>query len=133
MHRLSLVSAVLALGLPGAAAAQDAQAGYGLFEMHCAQCHGTEAQGDGPMAELLSISPPDLTQLVEDGRFPMARVARQIDGRDPMLAHGGTMPIYGRAFEGEDVVVRLPSGQPMITSKSIADLIAWLESVQVAR
>jgi len=111
----------------------DAAAGYALFEMNCAQCHGTEAHGDGPMAEILAIAPPDLTGLAEAGEFPTARVARQIDGRDPMLAHGGEMPVYGQVFEGDDVVLRLASGQPMMTSRPIADLLAWLQEIQDAR
>lgn len=129
-HAWTLLAGIC-LALPAAAQdAGDPEAGYALYEMHCAQCHGTDATGGGPMAELLAIDPPDLTGLAGGGAFPVARVARQIDGRDPMLAHGGDMPVYGRSFEGADVMLQLPSGQPMITSQPIADLLAWLQTVQ---
>jgi len=57
-------------------------------------------------------------------------VVRQIDGRDPMLAHGGTMPLFGDFFEGEGVAIAAETGQPILTSRPIADVAAWLESVQ---
>jgi hypothetical protein len=84
------------------------------------------------MAEALTVAPPNLTMLAEDGAFPALRVARQIDGRDPLVAHGGEMPLYGRWFEGDgaDVAMTGPGGQPMMLSRPIADLIAYLMEIQ---
>ena len=128
-------AAVLAIGVSMAAlaaAAQDAEEGGDLFQGFCAACHGTEARGDGPMAAILEVLPADLTKLAadNDGTLPVARIAQRIDGRDPLLAHGGPMPLYGDFFEGSDTAIRAETGQPILTSQPIADLIAWLESIQ---
>ena len=120
----------------GAAAAQeidaDPEAGRAYFASYCAACHGQDAAGNGPMAEIVAIRTPDLTGLAarSGGTFPVAEVAAQIDGRNPVLAHGGQMPLYGDFFDGEDVILQLPSGQPMATSRPIADLLAYLASIQ---
>ena len=50
----------------GAANAQepDPQDGRDLYQTYCWQCHGREATGNGPMAEMLAIETPD--QLTDD-------------------------------------------------------------------
>ncbi len=123
---------VLALSIAGQAGAQDAAEGSRLFQLHCASCHGIEAEGDGPMAPVLLVQPSDLTSMTEryDGRFPVERIVSRIDGRDPLVSHGSDMPVYGWFFEGRDVAVKTPAGQPMMTSQPIADLLEWLRSVQ---
>lgn len=115
------------------AMAQDAEMGAMMFQDFCATCHGPDATGNGPMAELLAIPTPDLTRLAarNDGIFPTGRVVLQIDGRTPLLAHGGDMPLFGRFFEGgQNVAMKAPSGQPILTSQPIADLVAWLGGIQ---
>lgn len=133
MLKLQIFACCLTV-IAGAANAQDPDPaeGHDLFAVFCATCHGQDASGTGPMAEILAIETPDLTQLSASngGVFPVEAVARQIDGRDRALAHGGTMPLFGPFFEGKDVVMRLPSGQMMRTSGAIADLIVFLESLQ---
>ena len=128
MKRL-LLAALLAAS---PAVAQDAENGEQIFAVVCATCHGGTAGGAGPMAEILSIAPPSLTGLAAQngGVFPMDWVASKVDGRDPFLGHTGTMPLFGPYFEGDDVAIKTETGQPMITSRPIADLLAWLESVQ---
>ena len=126
---------VLAVALAGSASAQEAdvQAGRDLYMTYCWQCHGPYASGNGPMAEMLAIPTPDLTRLAanNDGVFPLEAIARQIDGRDALLAHGGEMPIYGPFLDtGKAVAFRLPSGQLMMTSQPLADVIVYLESLQ---
>ena len=37
-------------------------AGQGLYEQHCAGCHGKHAQGDGPLANTETIRPANLTE-----------------------------------------------------------------------
>lgn len=76
--------------------------GADVYKTYCAVCHGKEAKGDGPLAGNLRHAPPDLTTLAKrnDGKFDAARVARMIDGRDPIKDHGGAdMPIWGDAFK----------------------------------
>jgi mono/diheme cytochrome c family protein len=124
-----LLAAAL-LGLP--AAAQDAEFGGLLFESFCSSCHGEDGKGQGQLAAFLAIHPPDLTQLAagNDGVFPVSRVVRQIDGRDPELAHGGVMPLFGEYFDLSDTAVASETGQPILTAGPIADMVVWLQSVQ---
>lgn len=112
--------------------AQDLESGANLFTRHCATCHGIEATGKGPMASVLLVQPTDLTALSanNDGAFPRARVVMRIDGRDPLVSHGSQMPVFGWYFEGETAVLATNAGQPIMTTKPVADLVSWLESVQ---
>lgn len=121
----------IALGLmAGAVWAGDAKEGAALYERHCATCHGLDATGHGPMAGILVIKPADLTALSQEGEFPLARVVKRIDGRDPLVAHGSPMPVYGGFFEGRDVALKTASGQPIFTSEGVADLVAYIETLQ---
>ncbi|MFA3920819.1 c-type cytochrome [Ruegeria hyattellae] len=127
---------LLALIAAGTATAQEVnvQSGNDLYRTYCWQCHGFEAIGDGPMAEMLAIRTPDLTKLAAEngGVFPIDRIARQIDGRSQLLAHGGEMPIFGAVFEtDQQIAVALPNGQPMMVGLPLAHLLAFLESIQV--
>lgn len=82
------------------AQAQDARDGKAVYDRYCAACHGPAAQGNGPMRMVLTIDPSNLTglQRANGGHFPLARVVQRIDGRDPIVAHGSEMPIYGDFF-----------------------------------
>ena len=130
--KISALLCGLVLGVSGAQA-QDITEGAGLYLKHCATCHGIEASGQGPMAGVLVIKPTDLTNLSNEnnGVFPMERVVRRIDGRDPLVSHGSPMPVYGDFFEGNDTALKTASGQPILTSGAIAQLVAFLQSVQV--
>lgn len=110
----------------------DAREGAELFATYCAACHGLEGRGDGRMAPILKVLPPDLTGLKarNGGVFPVAASVFQIDGRDPLLAHGADMPLFGEFFQGFDVALRTETGQPVMTSKPIADVVAYLNEIQ---
>jgi mono/diheme cytochrome c family protein len=125
---------LLLAAMPLAALAQEADPvteGAALFTEYCATCHGRDARGDGPMASVLSVGVPDLTRLSDAGGFPHFDVVAKIDGRDPVISHGGAMPVWGDFFEGvEGAFVRTEAGQPIVTSPPVAALVAWLETVQ---
>jgi mono/diheme cytochrome c family protein len=128
---LALSLAVLsATALP--LAAQDAARGEAIYIRHCATCHGIDAEGRGPMAAVLLLQPTDLTRLTVNsgGEFPVIRVVTRIDGRDPLASHGSPMPLFGQLFEPQDTAIKAPDGMPILTSQPIADLVAWLESIQ---
>jgi len=115
--------------------AQDVDQGRSLFQTHCATCHGADAAGNGPLAGALLLQPPDLTRLAlsNDGIFPLERVLKRIDGTDPLVSHGSPMPVFGPYFEGvANTGMKLPSGQPMMVSEPMADLVVYLQSVQNA-
>ncbi len=124
-----VVAAVLSASAP--VWAQDAETGEEIYNHYCATCHGLDATGHGPMAGVLVIQPANLKSLADaDGKFPTARVVARIDGRDPLVSHGSPMPVYGPYFEGQDTAIKTPAGQPILTSKPIADLVAYLKTLQ---
>ncbi|MBN9888353.1 c-type cytochrome [Salipiger abyssi] len=125
------LAALAALG--SGAVAQDADIGRSLYHTHCATCHGLEGRGDGPMEGVLTIKPVNLTELAaaNGGSFPVERVVKRIDGRDPLVSHGSPMPVYGDYFERMfDVPIRTESGQPVLTSQPVVDLVAYLREIQ---
>ena len=125
---LAIVAALAA----NAAAAQDARVGERLYTRYCTACHGADGAGDGPMVRVLTLDPPDLTQLAAQngGTFPRRRVIWRIDGRDPVLAHGNEMPIYGDLLSGARLDIRDETGETIRSTRPIGDLIAHLESLQ---
>lgn len=128
--RLALV---LSLIIASPVLAQDFEDGAALYRKHCATCHGSEARGDGPMAGVLTVQPVNLRALAAQngGDFPVLRVIKRIDGRDPLVSHGSPMPVYGDFFEGVfDVPMKTASGQPILTSRPVRDLVVYLQSLQ---
>lgn len=117
---------------PAFAAEPDVAEGADLFARNCAICHGEAGTGDGPMAEILTVKPADLTRLSASngGVFPVFRAIRQIDGRDPMLAHGGAMPLFGELFYFPDGAIAAETGQPIVTAQPFVDIVGWLMTIQ---
>lgn len=112
--------------------AQDIEVGRQIYDDQCAICHGGDADGRGPTSPTLSLQPTNLTQLsaTNGGVFPTIRVVYRIDGRDPLVAHGSPMPVFGEFFDGQSTALKTPAGQPILTSQPIVDLVSWLESIQ---
>lgn len=99
------------------------------FQLHCASCHGAMARGDGPVAEALIASPPDLTTLKSrnEGIYPRDRVAFIIDGRGDILAHGPReMPVWGQFFGHDDY----GNPTPKAARERIEALTDYIESLQ---
>ena len=116
----------------GGAMAQDAAEGAEIYTRHCASCHGIDAAGKGPMSSVLLIQPSDLTTLTDrhGGVYPVERIVMRIDGRDPLVSHGSPMPVYGDFFDGDEIILKTETGQPVLTSVPVADLLAYLEGLQ---
>jgi mono/diheme cytochrome c family protein len=75
--------------------------GSRLFRTHCASCHGATGRGNGPLADQMRRTPPDLTQFTRrnGGVFPSERLYRIIDGGD-VPSHGNReMPVWGDVFK----------------------------------
>jgi mono/diheme cytochrome c family protein len=119
------------LAWAGAALVQDALTGRALFLQYCATCHGEAAEGNGPMAPVLLVQPKDLTALAAEngGAFPAARVVARIDGREALVSHGSSMPIYAEVMAGELVAMEI-GGATLTISRRIADLVAYLMEIQ---
>lgn len=89
-----------------------ASRGRSTFKTFCASCHGSEAKGDGPLAEHLKARPADLTGLSarNDGTFPFEKVIDTINHGRRIPGHGTEdMPSWGDAFaatEGSEAAAR---------------------------
>lgn len=130
LARLVSIFAIVA----GAVSAQnaDTEDGRDLFLYFCAECHGKDGASVGPMAEMLAIVPPNLAVLSKQnaGVFPIESVAMQIDGRIPIEGHS-FMPVFGPALDGDQFIsLSLPSGQPMMVTQRLANLITYLQAIQ---
>lgn len=106
-------------------------AGEQEYMVACAGCHGESAMGDGPLAELLKISPANLSELTRanDGRFPFEMVLVTIDGRDEVRAHGSPMPIWGERFQASATSQRGETAE-MVARGRILSLVYYLQSIQ---
>ena len=99
--RAAVVVALALVALSSVAAADETRIdeGHTLFVQYCASCHGREAQGNGPLAPLLTPPPSDLHMLSarHGAPLPKARLAEWIDGRQAVRGHGtGEMPASKR-------------------------------------
>lgn len=133
MMKSTLAAMILALAPTGHILAGQLEDGLETYMRYCASCHGADADGNGPMRPVLMVQPTDLTALSAEngGMFPVARVVKRIDGRDPLVSHGSPMPVYGDFFDtGAAVALRTDSGQPVLTTAPLAELVTYLESVQ---
>lgn len=107
------------------------------FRQYCAQCHGMNAIGDGPVAPALKKKPANLTLLSKKngGVFPEKEVRDFIDGSKTAASHGTReMPIWGYAFmyrRGAQASTGAePLSQEEVNSK-INLLVAYVKSIQV--
>jgi tetratricopeptide (TPR) repeat protein len=107
-----------------------AELGAPHFATYCASCHGSLGRGDGPAARALQTPPADLRRIAlrRGGVFPDAEIARKIDGRFEIEAHGSReMPVWGRAF-GADVPET--DTAESISRGMISVLVEYLKSIQ---
>ena len=134
-----MLMAVVGLVLYGAtlAVAQEQEVidvGKREFQRSCAICHGADARGNGPTAEVLSVKPADLTQMQKKhgGTFIFWRTYDTISGRGEEVAirgHGTReMPIWGDRF-------RLEPGAneqyALGVRGRLLSLVQYLQSIQV--
>lgn len=134
MTRIAAFCLAAALPACPALAGPDLELGRTTFAGACAACHGAEAQGNGPMAELIAIPVPDLTRIGarNGGEFPWLKVVHLIDGRTGLRGHGGPMPLFGALFAGDTAAADAPDGTPVITSARVLALTDYLAALQVA-
>jgi mono/diheme cytochrome c family protein len=117
---------LLLSGPAAGAAANDVALGRQIYLERCASCHGLTGEGDGPVARALTTPPANLRRLSErfGNPLPEDQVARYIDGRAEIKAHGPRdMPVWGARFYVE-------SHNERAVRAMIAELIAYLQSIQ---
>jgi hypothetical protein len=102
-----------------------------VFDANCSSCHGHIEAGEGPkVVPGTDLQAPDLRTLARRwGTLDRERIARFIDGRADVAAHGPrTMPVWGE---------RLYSDWPASDNRELARagtielLVDYLESVQL--
>jgi mono/diheme cytochrome c family protein len=104
-----------------------AESGSELFYNNCAACHGTDGKGNGPLGQVLTVRPSDLTIIAKNtgGKFPAAKIYELIDGRNPAVrGHGGPdMPVWGEVFAAR--------GNTASVKNRINALVKHIETLQV--
>lgn len=101
------------------------------FSVYCASCHGEDGRGAAGAAAM--FDPADLTQLASQngGEFPADRVHSIIDGREEVVGHTGVaMPPWARLFAHELELIENEAERERLITLRIADLVAYLESIQ---
>jgi mono/diheme cytochrome c family protein len=121
------------IGAAFAQAPQPPARGAEFYRTACAQCHGADGKGGGPVARLLTAAPSDLTTLARrnNGAFPFVRVGQIIDGREDIMAHGGReMPFWGHMFgyeAGDRFGTRM---REVYIQGRVYELVLYLNSIQ---
>jgi mono/diheme cytochrome c family protein len=112
-----------------AGATNEVARGREIYLQSCATCHGIAGEGNGPMARALTTPPANLRRLSERFGNPLPEddIARYIDGRTDVKSHGPRdMPVWGKRFSSES------KGDERVAQKRIAELVAYLQSIQTA-
>ncbi len=125
--RLLLVLFMLLVTTTAQAASNKIEAGRALYLSYCASCHGLTGEGDGPIARALMTPPANLRRLSErfGNPLPEDQVARYIDGRSEVKAHGPRdMPVWGTRFYYQT------GGDEHRVKQMIGELVAFLQSIQ---
>jgi mono/diheme cytochrome c family protein len=140
MRKLSLIGTLALLILAGGPAVQansqtpiPADPGRGDFMNYCAACHGVSGIGDGTVAEFLTLSAANLTQmsLKNGGIFPRQRAIEVIDGRAQVSVHGERdMPVWGDWFKFEAGSDGADAKTEKIVRERITALVDYLETLQ---
>lgn len=131
-HRI-LLNGLAALGLTlSAGAALADHTGKEEYLNSCAVCHGDDATGNGPLAEIMTVPVPDLTKIsaANEGKFPMLQVIQTIDGRSGTRGHGYPMPIWGSRMKAEMSGEMGDYGAELAVRGRILSIALYLESIQ---
>ena len=124
---LCIMSAIFLIAAVSLAAADDVADGKAIYMQYCASCHGAKGDGKGPMAPVLTTPPANLRLLSQKygNPLPVAQIAKFIDGRSDVRAHGPRdMPVWGERFNAQS------NGNERDTGTRIAKLVAYLQSIQ---
>jgi len=108
--------------------------GRDTFRLFCASCHGANADGQGQLAEHLTVAPADLTKISEryGGDYPSDLIYRIVDGRETVKGHGSAdMPVWGDVFQHELASDSQTDEDPENrAARKIESLVVFLASLQ---
>ena len=107
-------------------ASDPLERGEELYLSYCKICHGAQGKA-GPMADLLKIPPPDLTQIAarRDGNYPEELVFDIIKGSENLKGHGGPMPVWGETFRESE---NLETEEEV--NAEVRKIVAYLKTLQ---
>jgi mono/diheme cytochrome c family protein len=130
--RIALLTG-LALATGSALAQQKTDLGKREYDSNCAVCHGKTGKGDGPYADLLKKSAPDLTTMAKrnGGVFPVARAFEVIEGAG--VGHGTRdMPVWGQEYnvKAAEYYMDMPYNAEAYTRTRILALVEYLSRLQ---
>jgi len=138
----SLLVAIISVGLTGAGWGQNRPPagppqvnGKSEYQAACANCHGIDGKGKGPLSTQLTVMPADLTVLAKNnnGVFPLAAVYELVDGRGEnkiVMAHGTRdMPIWGDRYRPGPDAAFYPYADLYVRTRILA-VIDYLNSIQ---
>lgn len=103
--------------------------GKGQYRTHCAQCHGMDAKGDGPVAPALKTPPADLTMLAKNngGVFPEDKVLSTIKASSPIQAHA-SVAMSMRSSSESGTGAQFTGAEIQQKVKLIADYLKGLQA-----
>ena len=132
MFKFKLLATAVVLGLAATSASAQSAAGLEEYVQACASCHGIAGQGNGPLAEFMTVPVPDLTRIAQanDGVFPMLQVIQIIDGRTGVRGHGSAMPVWGARYMAEISPQTGEYGAELLVRGRVLALATHLESIQ---
>lgn len=133
-HVTALVLLVTVNALSAEAhAAQPAESaaissGRATYRQFCAPCHGSDGKGRGAVASILLVAPSDLTQIRRrrKGAFPQSdfeHILLAPTRAEAPPAMSTQMMLWGPIF-------RSMESDPALAEARVADLLAFLESIQ---
>lgn len=125
---VALTLSAFAISAPSPAAESGAE----TYRQNCAQCHGTNGQGNGPEVNVIpGITPADLTLLSKrhGGKFPFQEVEDTIDGRKGIPSHKRfDMPFWGVSLQepGKEFT---PGSEAKVKAR-IDAVVEYIRSIQ---
>lgn len=122
---IAAVTLTMMITMLPAVAAADSHRGRKEYVRYCSACHGEAADGNGPVANVMTPRPPALTKLrAKFGRPLATRFVAYVMGTTMPRAHGTSdMPVWGKVLEEPDG----STGEAVGTIWKIAN---YLESLQ---
>lgn len=139
-HGWKTVTAAIAAALvcPAAFAHAGSTTARDDFRVLCADCHNTDARGNGPLARNLTRIPPDLTRIRQrsHGVFDRKAVYDWILGLDMAQSHGTReMPVWGDWLMDEEMGGSTSLDEAQAAEKEVErrvmGIVRYLESLQV--
>jgi hypothetical protein len=123
--RASLACIVAFMLATSAWAERPACVGYADYFRYCSACHGEEADGKGPVANVLTPPPPALTSLHKRFGSPLStRLVAFVSGTSMPRAHGTSdMPVWGKVFREE-------MGDDRAAVDLLWTIVGYLECIQ---